>query len=76
MEDCFLHDHDTKQFPRKNAAPLVLFQSSILPTQSALVNAFKLKSCPFGYHKPYSMVPFRYLEILFTIVTCVSLGFD
>ena len=76
MEDCFLLDHDTKQFPRKNAAPLVLFQSSTLPSQSALVNTFKVKSCPFGYHKPYSMVLFRYLKILFTVVTCVYLGYE
>ena len=71
MEDCFLLDHDTKQFSRKNVAPLVLFRSSTLPAQSTSVNSFKVKSCLFGYHKPYSIVPFRYLKILFTTVTCV-----
>ena len=47
MEDCFLLNNETKQFPKKNAAPLVLFQSSTLPSQSASVNAFKTKSCIF-----------------------------
>ena len=44
MEGCFLLNHETKQFSKKNAAPLVLFQSSTLPAQSALVNAFNIKS--------------------------------
>ena len=44
MEDHFLLNHETKQFPKKNAAPMVLFRSSTLPTQSALVNDFKTKS--------------------------------
>ena len=44
MEDYFLHNHEIRQFPKKNVAPLVLFRSSTLPTQSTLVNAFKIKS--------------------------------
>ena len=68
MEDCFLLDHDTKQFPIKNVAPLVVFQLSTLPAQSTSVNAFRVNYCPFRYHRPYSMVPFRYLKILFTVV--------
>ena len=43
MEDCFLLDHDTKQFLRNNAAPLVFFRSSTLPSQYASVNYFKMK---------------------------------
>ena len=45
MEDRFLLNHETKQFPKKNDAPLVLFQSSTHPSQSASsVNDFKTKS--------------------------------
>ena len=45
MEDHFLLNHETKQFPKKNDAPLVLFQSSTHPSQStSSVNAFKTKS--------------------------------
>ena len=76
MEDCFLLNQDTKQFPKKNAAPLVLFRSSTLPSKSASVDAFKMKSWIFGYQNPCSIVPFKYLKILFIVVTCVSLGLD
>ena len=43
MEDCFLLNHDTKKFPKKNAAPLVLFRSSTHPAQYASMNAFRVK---------------------------------
>ena len=43
MEDFFLLNHETKQFPKKNDSPLVNFQSSTLPSQSASADAFKIK---------------------------------
>ena len=68
MEDCFLLDQDTKQFPKKNVVPLVLFRSTTLLTQSASVNVFKLKYWLFGYHNPYFKPPFKYLKILFMLL--------
>jgi hypothetical protein len=41
VDVCFLLIHATINFPRKKDPPLVLFLSSILPAQSALVYAFK-----------------------------------
>ena len=76
MEDFFLLNYDTKKFPNKNASPLVLFRLATLDAQSTSVNAFKMKSWIFGYHNPYSIVPFKYLKILFTAVTCVFLGLE
>ena len=43
---------DTNLLTRKNAPPLVLFLSSIFPTQSASVNTFKSKFPPSLYHNP------------------------
>ena len=37
IEDYFLLNHDTRQFPKKNSPPLVLYMSSTLPSQVALV---------------------------------------
>ena len=34
IDDCFLLSQDTRQYPIKNAFPLVLFRSSTLPAQS------------------------------------------
>jgi hypothetical protein len=67
VDVCFLLSHATRHSPKKNALPLVLFLSSILPTQSASVYAVKVKSLSFAYHNPSSKVPLRYLKILFTI---------
>jgi hypothetical protein len=66
IEVCFSINHDTRQFPRKNAPPLVLFLSSILPAQSTYVYAIRVKSLFLEYHKPKYNVPFIYLNILFT----------
>ena len=52
MEDFFLVSHDTNQYPRQNVSPLVFFLSSVLPSQSALVNDFRVKLFCFGYHNP------------------------
>jgi hypothetical protein len=52
IEDCFLLSQDTKQFPKKNSPPLVLFLSSTLPPQSTSVSIVRLNSSPFGYHSP------------------------
>jgi hypothetical protein len=61
-----LLSHATKNFPKKNAHPLVFFLSSILLAQSASMYAVRLKYLSFGYHNPSSKVPLRYLNILFT----------
>jgi hypothetical protein len=66
VDVCFLLSHATRHFPRKDAPPLVLFLSSILPSQSASVYAFNVKYFYFGYHNQNSKVPLRYLDILFT----------
>jgi hypothetical protein len=57
VDVCFLLDHATRLFPKKNAPPLVIFLSSMLPAQSASVYAVRLKSLSFGYHNPSSRVP-------------------
>ena len=76
MEYLFMLSHETKKSTKQNVAPLVLFLSLIILAQYGLVNEFKAKSCFFYYHNPYSIVPFRYLRIIFTVVTCVSLRDD
>lgn len=70
----FLLNHETRMFPKRNALPLVLFLSSKLPAQSTYVYDFKVKCSPLWYHRPKSNVPFKYLNILFTACTYVSLG--
>ena len=52
MKECFFLSHDTKQSPKYNVAPLVLFLSSILLFQSTSVNSFRVNLLPFGYHNP------------------------
>ena len=76
VDVCFLLSHATMHSPRKNDPPLVLFLSSILPTQYLLVYAVRLKYLSFGYYNPSSKVPLRYLNILFTSFKWVSLGGD
>jgi len=44
---CFLGDHDTTPFPKKNTKPEVLFLSSISPTKSLFVYAIMLVHSPF-----------------------------
>ena len=41
MEDCFVINHETKQFPKKNATLLVFLQSSTPPAQSASLMLLK-----------------------------------
>ena len=65
IEDCFLLIQKTSDSPKENALPLVLFLSSILPAQSTSEYDFNVKESLLGYHKPRSMVPFKYLKILF-----------
>jgi hypothetical protein len=76
IEDCFLFNQDTKQFPKKNAHPLVLFLSSTLPAQSASVYVVRVKYSPFGYHSPKSIVSLRYLRIILITTTCDYFGGD
>ena len=76
VDVCFLLDHSTKIFPNKNAPPLVIFLSSMLPTQSTSLYVIRLKSLSFGYHNPSSKVPLIYVNILFTYFKCFSLGVD
>ena len=57
IEDCFLLNHETKQPPKKNVAPLVLLHVSTHPTQSASEKATKSNWFPLGYHKPNSFMP-------------------
>ena len=66
IEDCFLLIQATSDSPKKNALPLVLFMSSILPSQSTYEYDFNVNESFLGYHKPRSMVPFKYMKILFT----------
>jgi hypothetical protein len=74
IEDCFLLSQDTKQFPKKNYPPLVLFLSSTFPSQSSSVYVVRVKSYSFGYHNPNSIVPFNYLKIHMTAITYDSFG--
>jgi hypothetical protein len=57
VDVCFLLDHATIIFTKKNSPPLVIFLSSMLPAQSASVYAVRLKSLSLGYHNPISRVP-------------------
>jgi hypothetical protein len=50
IDDFFLLNQETRQFPTKNAPPLVIFRQSTHPTQSTSVYSFKVKYSPFGYH--------------------------
>jgi hypothetical protein len=63
---CFLLLHATRNFPKKNSPSLVLFLSSILPSQSALVYAVRLNFLSFGYLNISSKVPLKYINIIFT----------
>ena len=74
IELCFLLNQDTNRGPIYNAPPLLLFQSSILPAQSASVYAWRVRSAFFGYHSPKSWVPCRYLNIIFTAWRWDSFG--
>ena len=57
VDACFLLDHATRLFPKKNAPPLVIFLSSMLPAQSTSVYVVRLKFLSFGYQNPSSRVP-------------------
>jgi len=72
IEYCFFLSQYTKQFPKNNAPPLVLFLSSTLPTQYASVYIVRVNYSPFGYHSPKFIVPFRYLRVILTDTTCDS----
>jgi hypothetical protein len=65
IEDCFLLIQATSDSPKRNALPLVLFLSSILPAQSTYEYDFNVNESLLGYQKPKSMVPFKYMKILF-----------
>lgn len=75
IELCFLLNQETKHCPKRNAPPLTLFRLLMLPTKFASIYAWSVKYFFFGYHNSKSRVPCRYLNILFTALRWVSIGF-
>ena len=63
---CFLLCHETSKCPKKWKVPLVFYFSTLQLTKSASKKPINSKLSPLGYHKPMSIVPFKYLRILFT----------
>ena len=65
IEVCFLLFQASSDSPKNKAHPLVLFLSSTQPTQYESESAFMENVFLQGYHNTRSMVPFKYLKILF-----------
>ena len=72
----FLLWHETSECPRKWRVSLVLFLSTLPPSNSTSENPINSKLSLLGYHKPMSIVPFKYLRIHFTALNWDSLGQD
>ena len=65
-EFCFLLCHETSECPRKCQVSLVLFLLTLQPAKLAFEYPINSKLSPLGYHRPMSIVPFKYLRIRFT----------
>ena len=74
IEVCFLLFQASSDSPKNKVHPLVLFLSSTQPTQYASQSAFMGNVFLQGYHNTRSMVPFKYLKILFIAWTWISFG--
>ena len=73
---CFLLCHETSECPKKWQVPLVFFLSTLQPVKLTSKNPINSKLSLLGYHKPMSIVPFKYLRILFTKLKWDFLGKD
>ena len=76
-EFCFLLCHETSECPKKWQVPLVFFFfQPYNRKKSASENPINSKLSLLGYHKPMSIVLFKYLKILFMELKWDSLGQD
>ena len=75
-EFCFLLSHETSECPKKWLVSLVFFLSTLHSTKSASEYPINSKLLILGYYNPMSIVPFKYLKILFKTLKCDSLGQD
>lgn len=65
---CFLELHEIKFEPKKIAYPSVDLQSSMLPAQSASVNALSNVDADLWICSLVVEMPLRYFGIFFTVV--------